>query len=168
VGIVLVARPSQILALILATLGVNASAAQARSPLVAIQPIRGAPDLVAASLRSQIARLVRARGFRVITTIPSVESAAEYAALSRARHVTTFVASDLEWSKSRQRLTIVVWNGEQGAELGRWSASAPVNNPGTFLASGFWKHLGPALEKARAPEPPVSPPVRSRARSRRR
>jgi len=168
VHIVLVARQSQILALILATLGVNASAAQARSPLIAIQPIRGAPELVAASLRSQIARLVRARGFRVITTIPSIESTAGYSTLARDRRVTTFVVSDLEWSKSRHRLTIAVWDGEQGAEVGRWSVSAPVNNPGKFLANGFWKHLGPALEKARGLEPPVSPPVGPRARTRRR
>lgn len=154
----LVARPSQILALIVATLGVDASAALARSPLIAIQPIRGAPDLVAASLRSQIARLVRARGYRVITTIPGVETAAEYPALARDRRVTTFVVSDLEWSKSRHRLTIVLWDGEQGSELGRWSVSAPVTNPGKFLANGFWKHLGPAFEKARAREPPASPP----------
>ena len=148
-------RLPQILALILATLGVDAFAAQARSPLIAIQPIRGAPDLVGASLRSQIARLVRARGFRAITTIPSVESTAEYAALARDRRVTTFVVSDLDWSKGRHKLTIVVWDGERGSELARWSVSAPVNNPGKFLTNGFWKHLGPALEKARAPEPPV-------------
>src|SRR5437879_2447822 len=110
-------------------LGADAAAAQTRSPLIAIQPVRGAPDLVGASLRSQIARLVRARGYRVITTIPSVESSAEYSALARAHRVTTFVASDLEWSKSRHKLTIVVWDGEQGSELGRWSVSAPVNNP---------------------------------------
>jgi hypothetical protein len=162
--IVPLARPLQILALILATLGADASAAQARSPLIAIQPIRGAPDLVAASLRSQIARLVRARGFRVITTIPGVESNAEYSALARNRRVTTFVLSELDWSKSRHRLTIVVWDGEQGAELGRWSVSAPVNNPGKFLPNGFWKHLGPALEK----NGPGWGPVGSRARSRRR
>jgi hypothetical protein len=162
--IVLLARPPLILALILATLGADASAAQARSPLIAIQPIRGAPDLVAASLRSQIARLVRARGFRAITTIPSVESDADYAALARDRRVTTFVVSDLDWSKSRHRLTIVVWDGEHGAELGRWAVSAPVNNPGQFLTNGFWKHLGPALEK----NEPAWGPVGSRVRSRRR
>jgi hypothetical protein len=123
--------------LILATLGVDASAAQTRSPLIAIQPVRGAPDLVGASLRSQLARLVRARGYRVITTIPSVESAPQYSAIARDRRVTTFVVSDLDWSKSRHKLTIVVWDGEQGSELGRWSVSAPATNPGKFLANGF-------------------------------
>jgi hypothetical protein len=152
-------RPPQILrlTLVLATLGVGASTAQARSPQIAIQPVRGAPDLVGASLRSQIARLVRARGYRVVTTIPSVESPAEYSALARDRRVTAFVVSDLDWSKSRHRLTMMVLDGEQGSVLGLWSVSAPVNNPGKFLASRFWKRVGPALEKARAPEPPVIP-----------
>jgi hypothetical protein len=108
-------------------------------------------------LRSQIARLVRARGYRVVTTIPSVESTADYAALARDRRVTAFLVSDLDWSKSRRRLTMMVLDGEQGLVLGLWSVSAPVNNPGKFLASRFWKHLGPVLEKARAPEPSLIP-----------
>jgi hypothetical protein len=73
----------------------------------------------------------------VITTIPSVESAPQYSAMARDRRVTTFVVSDLDWSKSRHKLTIVVWDGEQGSELGRWSVSAPATNPGKFLANGF-------------------------------
>ncbi len=148
------ARPTQIVTLILAALGMNASAAQ-RRPLIAVQ-VSGASDLVGASLRSQIARLVRARGYRVVTTIPSVESTAEHAALARDLRVTAFVVSDLDWSKSRHKLTTVVLDGEDGSVLGRWSVSAPVNNPGKFLATGFWKHLRHALERARAPEP-VSP-----------
>jgi hypothetical protein len=155
----LVARRALILTLVLATLGTATSAAQARSPaLVAIQPVGGAPTLVGASLRAQIARLVRARGYRVVTTIPIVESTGQYLALARDHKVTGFLVSDLNWSKSRHTLTMVVLDGEQGSALGRWSVTAPVRNPGKFLANGFWKHLGPALEKARAPELPVIPP----------
>lgn len=137
---------------LLATLtGVEASAAEARLPRIAIQPVHGAPDLVGASLRAQIAHLVRDRGFRVVSTTASVESTVQYAALAQDRGVGAFVIGDLERSKRRHKLTIVVLDGERGSVLGRWSVCAPPKNPGKFLASGFWKHLGPALAKATPP-----------------
>jgi hypothetical protein len=150
--------PEQARYLTHATLVLDGSTLTTRSPLIAVQPVRRAPDLVAASLRSQIARLVRAHGYRTVTTIPSIESTAEYAALAHDRRLTAFVVGDLDRSKRRPLLTMVVLGGERGSVLGRWSVSAPVKNPGKFLANGFWKGLGPALEKARAPELPVIPP----------
>ena len=79
----LLPRIAQIVTLmLLATLtGVDASAAEARLPRIAIQPVHGAPDLVGASLRAQIAHLVRAQGFRVVSTTASVENTVQYAAL---------------------------------------------------------------------------------------
>lgn len=144
--------------LLLATLtSVEASAAEATLPRIAIQPVNGAPDLVAASLRAQIAHLVRARGFRVVSAAASVDGTVQCAALAH-RRVGAFVIGDLERSKGRHKLTIVVLDGERGSVLGRWSLGAPPNNPGKFLASGFWKHLGPALAKAGLPALPVSSP----------
>jgi hypothetical protein len=156
----LLPRIAQIVTLmLLATLtGVDASAAQARLPRIAIQPVHGAPGLVGASLRAQIAHLVRARGFRVVSTTASVENSVQYAALAQDRGVSAFVIGDLNRSKRRHMLTIVVLDGERGSVLGRWSVGAPPKNPGKFLASGFWKHLGPALATASAPARPFSSP----------
>jgi len=153
-------RIAQIVTLmLLATLmGVEASAAEATLPRIAIQPVHGAPDLVGASLRAQIAHLVRARGFRVVSTTASADSTVQYAPLAGNRRVGAFVIGDLERSKRRHKLTIVVLDGERGSELGRWSMGAPQSNPGKFLASGFWKHLGPALAKASPPALPFSSP----------
>ncbi len=139
--------------------GVDASAAQARLPRIAIQPVHGAPDMVGISLRAQIAHLVRAQGFRVVSTTASVENSFQYAALAQDRRVSAFVIADLKRSKSRQMLTIVVLDGERGSVLGRWSVAAPPKNPGKFLASGFWKHLGAALATAAAPPRPFSSPA---------
>ena len=143
-------RLAQVVAMmLLVTLtGVEASAAEPALPRIAIQPVNGAPDLVGASLRAQMAHLVRARGFRVVSTTASVESTVQYAPLAQGRKVGAYVIGDLDRSKRRHKLTIVVLDGERGSVLGRWSLSAPTTNPGKFLASGFWKHLGPALAKA--------------------
>lgn len=155
----LLPRIAQIVTLMVATLtGMDASAAQARLPRIAIQPVHGAPDLVGASLRAQIAHLVRDRGFRVVSTTASVENSVQYAALAQDRRVSAFVIGDLTRSKRRHMVTIVVLDGERGSVLGRWSVDAPPKNPGKFLASGFWKHLGPALATARAPARPFSSP----------
>lgn len=152
-------RIAQIVTLmLLATLTGVASAAEATLPRIAIQPVNGAPDLVGASLRAQIAHLVRARGFRVVSTTASVESTVQYAPLAQGRKVGAFVIGDLDRSKRRHKLTIVVLDGERGSVLGRWSLGAPPTNPGKFLASGFWKHLGPALAKAGHPALPFSSP----------
>jgi hypothetical protein len=158
----LLPRIAQIVTLVLlATLtGVDASAAQVRlPPRIAIQPVHGAPDLVGASLRAQIAHLVRARGFRVVSTTASVENSVQYVALAQDRGVSAFVIADLKRSKGRHMLTIVVLDGEWGSVLGRWSVAAPPKNPGKFLASGFWKHLGPALAAAGAAARPFSSPL---------
>jgi len=138
--------------------GVEASAAEPTLPRIAIQPVSGAPDLVGASLRAQIAHLVRARGFRVVSTTASVESTVQYAHLAQGRKVGAYVIGDLDRSKRRHKLTIVVLDGERGSVLGRWSLGAPPANPVKFLASGFWKHLGPALAKASSPRLPISSP----------
>jgi len=156
----LLPRIAQIVTLtLLATLtGVDVSAAEARLPRIAIQPVNGAPGLIGASLRAQIAHLVRARGFRVVNTTASVENSVQYAALAQDRGVSAFVIGDLNRSKSRHMLTIVVLDGERGSVLGRWSVGAPPKNPGKFLASGFWKHLGPALATAGTRARPFSSP----------
>jgi len=133
--------------------------AAAAAPRVSVQPIGGSEGTACASLRAQLARLVRAHGFQVLTSIARVEGTGQYLTLARDHRLAAFVAADLEEHKIRQTLTILIWDGGQGSVLGRWSASGPAKQLPKLLGKGFWKHLGPALEKARAPEPSVLPPA---------
>jgi hypothetical protein len=130
---------------------------------VAVQPIGGTPVPSCAALRQQIARLLREHGYRALTSIPGVQGTGQYLTLARDHRVAAFVASDLEEHRTRQTLTILIWDGAQGAVLDRWSVTGPARQLGKLLAKGFWKHLGPALERARAPESTVlapAPPMR--------
>lgn len=140
------------------------SVARAAAPRVSVQPLDGP---VGASLRAQIARLVRAHGFRVVTSIPRVQGTGQYLTLARDHRLAAFIAADLEEIRTRRTptiaVTILIWDGAQGSVLGRWSASGPVRHLPKLLAKGFWKHLGPALEQARTPESEVlapAPPMR--------
>jgi len=138
----------------------GASAARAGSlARVAVQPVSAAPPMVAASLRAQIVRVLRGHGYRVVTSIPSVEGTGQYLALARDHRLSAFVVCDLDDRKTRQTLTMLVWDGAQGSVLGRWSVSGPGKNLGKMLTKGFWKNLGPVLEKARAPELSMIPPA---------
>jgi hypothetical protein len=103
-------------------------------------------------MRQQIARLVRGHGFQVLTSIPRVEGTAQYPAVARDHRLAAFVTCDLEEHKTRQTLTILIWDGARGDVLGRWSASGSIKALSKALARGFWKHLGAALERAQAPE----------------
>lgn len=128
----------------------------ASSDRVSVQPLDGP---VGASLRQQIARLVRGHGFRVLTSIPRVGGTAQYVTLARDHHLAAFVAGDIEEHRTRQTLTILIWDGASGSVLARWSASATGRALPKMLARGFWKHLGPALEKAQAPPSNELPPA---------
>jgi len=128
----------------------------ATSERVAVQPLEGP---VGASLRQQIARLVRGHGFRVLTSIPRVGGTAQYVTLARDHHLAAFVAADIEEHRTRQTVTILIWDGASGSVLARWSASASGRALPKLLARGFWKHLGPALEKAQAPPSNELPPA---------
>jgi len=137
-----------------------AGRAAAQTPLVAVQPFEGPSG---ASVRQQIARMVRGHGFRVVTSIPRVEGTGQYPTLARDHQVAAFVTGDLEDRKTRNTITVLVWDGARGAVLARWSTSAPPKKLAKALARGFWKHLGRAIESAQCPppsEPPPAPPMR--------
>ena len=128
---------------------------------ISVQPVEGPVGPV---LRQQIARLVRGHGFRVVTSIPRVAGTGQYLSLARDHRLAAFVTGDLEEHRTRQTLTILIWDGAGGSVVGRWSASGPTKQLPRLLARGFWKHLGSALERAQAPlsaEPlPPAPPMR--------
>ena len=138
-----------LVALVMVVVASAGAAAAESTPRVAVQPMEGPAG---ASLRQQIARLVRGHGFEVLTSIPRVEGTAQYPALARDHRLAAFVTCDLEDHKTRQTLTILIWDGARGDVLGRWSARGSQRALAKTLSRDFWKKLGPALEKAQAPE----------------
>jgi hypothetical protein len=147
------------LAAMLATLTLSGGRAAAETQRVSVQPLEG-PS--AGAVRQQIARMVRGHGFHVVTSIPRVDGTGQYLTLARDHQVSAFVTGDLEDHKTRNSITLLVWDGARGAVLARWSTSAPPRKLGKALARGFWKHLGPAIAKAQCPppsEPPPAPPM---------
>jgi len=125
------------------------TAAAETSPRVAVQPLEGP---VGASLRQQIARLVRDHGYRVLTSLPRVRGTSQYPEIARDHQLAAFVTCDLEEHRARQTLTILIWDGARGDVLGRWSARGSAKALAKALSRDFWKKLGPALESAQAPE----------------
>jgi hypothetical protein len=115
---------------------------------VAVQPIAGEHGPV---LRGQIARLLRARGCRVVTSLTGVTGTSQYVTLAKDNRLAAFVSADLQEGRSRQSVTFLVWDGATGNVLGRWSASAASKNLAKVVAKGFWKSLGPRFEGAQAP-----------------
>jgi hypothetical protein len=115
---------------------------------VAVQPIAGE---MGPALRTQIARLLRGRGCRVLTTLPRVEGTGQYLTMAKDNRLAAFVAADLEERGHWSTVTFLVWDGASGNVLGRWSASALSKNLPKAVAKGFWKSLGPRFESAQAP-----------------
>jgi hypothetical protein len=152
-------RLSMVIALSALSWAQTASAQPLGSPArVAVQPVSGAPTLLGASLRAQITRLLHDRGYRVVPSMPSVEGIGQYQALARDHRLTAFVVSDLDDRKIRKTLIMLVVDGAHGSVLGQWSISGRATDLGKVLAKGFWKHLGPLLEKSRAPDAPAMQP----------
>jgi hypothetical protein len=127
---------------------------------VAVQPFDGDAG---PAVRQQIARMLRERGYRVVTSVARVDGTGQYLTLARDHRLAAFVTGDMEEGKRRCSVTFLVWNGATGAVLGRWSASAPPKKLATAIGKGFWKHLGPALDEAQPPpsnDLPPAPPMR--------
>jgi hypothetical protein len=133
------------LALALLALGGRPAAAADR---ISVQPIEGTSG---AELRQQIARLLRGRGFRVVTSVARVEGTGQYLTLAKDHRLAAFVTGDLEEHRARHTITFLIWNGANGSVLGRWSATAAPKRLPRAVARGFWKHLGPAFDDASAP-----------------
>jgi hypothetical protein len=115
---------------------------------VSVQPING--DLGPA-LRGQIARLLRARGCRVVTTLPRVGGTGQYLTMAKDNRLAAFVSADIEEGRSHDSITFLVWDGASGSVLGRWSASAAPRNLPKAVAKGFWKNLGPRFDGVQPP-----------------
>ena len=151
----------RILALAVALVAAAALPARAQpAARVSVQPFDGSAG---SALRQQIARLLRGRGFRVVTSILRVEGTGQYLTLARDHRVTAFVTGDMEEGRRRTSVTFLVWNGATGSVLGRWSASAPAKRLPKAIAKGFWKHLGPSFDGAQPPpstDLPPAPPMR--------
>jgi hypothetical protein len=115
---------------------------------VAVQPVGGE---LGPALRAQIARLLRARGCRVLTSLPRVEGTGQYLTMAKDNRLAAFVSADLEEGPHRDSVTFLVWDGASGNVLGRWSASAAPKNLAKAVAKGFWKNLGARVSSAEAP-----------------
>jgi hypothetical protein len=158
-GVVRLLLPGLVAALVVLALP-SQEALAARSPRISVQPLQGPGDVV---LRRQIARMVRARGFRVVTSIPAVAGTAQYVTLAREHRLAGFVTADIEERRTRNTITLLVWSGATGSVVGRWSTSAPPKRLPRALARGFWKNLGKAIKTAEAPPSnylPPAPPMR--------
>jgi hypothetical protein len=137
-----------------------APAAAQPAPRVSVQPIDGEAG---PALRQLVVRLLRARGYRVVTNIARVDGTGQYLSLARDHRLNAFVTGDVEQGKHRSSITFLVWDGATGSVVGRWSASAPAKRMGAAIGKGFWKHLGSAFDGAQPPpsdELPEAPPMR--------
>jgi hypothetical protein len=130
-----------------AILGFHPMAARA-GERVSVQPIEGE---LGPMLRQQVARMLRAHGFRPVTTIARVDGTGQYLTLARDHRLAALVTADIEAHRTRQTIRFLIWNGATGAVLGRWEASAAPKRLPKAVAKGFWKHLKPAFEEAAPP-----------------
>jgi hypothetical protein len=122
--------------------------------MVSVQPLEGRNG---ARVRREVARVVRARRFRVVTEIPKASGTGQYYTWAREAGITAFVVGELVKMGRRQRATFLVWSGHNGSVVGRWTVTAHATRLPGEVARGFWRRLGPALRRAR-------PPVEWRAR----
>jgi hypothetical protein len=119
---------------------------------VSVQPIEGELGPV---VRRDVARMLRAHGFRPITSIARVDGTGQYLTLARDHRLAALVTADIEEHRTRHTIRFLVWNGATGAVLGRWEASAAPKRLPKAVAKGFWKHHKPAFEEAAPPPPPT-------------
>jgi hypothetical protein len=128
--------------------GSVAHAQPAAHPRVSVHPFGG--DLGPA-LQSQIARILKGHGFRVMTTLPRVSGTGQYLTLAKDNRLTAFVTGDLEEGKRRDTITFLLWDGATGSVQGRWSVSAAPKKLPKAIAKGFWKTFGPRFEGLQPP-----------------
>jgi hypothetical protein len=129
----------------------GARVAHARRPEVAVQPVVGGSGEVAQKVRREIARSVRSRGLRVTTDIPRAEGTGQYYTWAREAGLRAFVSTELMGRGRRQRATLLVWSGHDGAIVGRWSVVAAKDNLPRVVGRGFWPHLGRSFRRAKLP-----------------
>jgi hypothetical protein len=138
-------------------------AAAAAAPRVAVQPFGGAET---EPYRAQVAKLIRRHGFKVLTSLPSVSGTGQYPGLAKEKGLSAFVVADADERGERIVLSFLVWQGIDGSVVGRWEVAAAKKQLGSRIAREFWRRLGPAISKARAPfsdELGPAPPMRINA-----
>ena len=69
-------------------------------------------------MRDQIARLLRAHGYQVITTLPRVGGTGQYLELAKDNRLTAFVTADLEEGRHHSCVTFLLWDGATGSVQG--------------------------------------------------
>ena len=126
---------------VLALATLSASAAEAR-PRVSIQPIEGVGG---AQVRATVVRVLKRKRLRVTTGIPRAEGTGQYYTWAREAGVKAFVAGELETRGQRQRATFLVWSGNSGSVVGRWTVVGRTGQLPRQVARGFWRHLGRAV-----------------------
>jgi hypothetical protein len=128
--------------------------------VVAVQPIAGHAGQ---TVRGAVTRIMREHGYRTLTSLPAYEGTGQYPGLAREHNVRAFVTADLEERGSRSALTFLIWSGASGSVVGRWSVAAPRPELVSAIGRGFWRNLGSAVVRAKAPpsgELDEAPPVR--------
>jgi hypothetical protein len=129
--------------------------APVRGTRVSVQPIGGE---IGPAVRAQVARLLQHRGFRVLTSVPAASGTSQYPGLARENRLAAFVVADVTERGRSATVTFLVWSGEDGGVIGRWSVWAGEKKLGKAIAKGFWKNLGRALAEAKAPPSDDAPP----------
>lgn len=130
----------------------------AAAPRVAVQPFSG-PRPENEQVRRIVARIVAKHGFRVLTSIPAVSGTGQYPQLARDKDVKAFVVADTDVRGQRVSATFLIWQGVDGSVVGRWEMAASKKKLAQIIGKGFWKRLGPAVEKAMAPPSTYLPPA---------
>jgi hypothetical protein len=147
-----------LLPLLLVSIAAGPAAAQPAAR-VSVQPFDCGSTVSGSALRAQVARILRGRGYRVLTSIARVGGTGQYPELARDHRLAAFVTGDVEEHPRRHTITFLVWDGATGSVRARWSATAAPKQLGRAVAKGFWKHLGAALDGAQSPavEQPLAP-----------
>jgi hypothetical protein len=122
-----------------------------------VQPIAGAGG---PALRAQVAQVLRARGFHVVTSLEAVTGTAQYPGLARDNSITAFVVGGIENRAHSRSVTFLVWTGSDGSVADRWSVAAEPARLCDAVSRGFWPQLGRALLRARGPYTPTLAPAR--------
>jgi hypothetical protein len=117
-------------------------------PRVAVQPFGG---LETEPFRQQVVKIIGRHGFRVVTSLASVSGTSQYPGLAKEKQLSAFVVADADDRGERIMLSFLVWQGIDGSVIGRWEVAGPKNLMPGKLAREFWRRLGPAIAKARAP-----------------
>jgi hypothetical protein len=162
-----VRHPALVVSFLLLAAGASTAEARARAhrfptahTRIAVQPCDG-PNGTA--LRAGIARVLRSRGFHVVTSLPAVSGTSQYPGLARDRGIAAFVVADVEQHPRTHIATLLVWHGDTGSVADRWSVRAPPQHLAQAVSRGLWPHLKRALTHARMPPSdilPEAPPMR--------